>query len=81
MATKELERGRRGLLLYIERHNEFRFTDDGSVEVPASDLGSSYSVDLHKESCTCPDHSRRPEMTCKHMIAAEMFRIRKARRA
>ncbi len=42
--------------------------------------GASYRVDLAvfggEESCDCPDRSFHPEHSCKHLIAATIYRAK-----
>ncbi len=80
--TREL----RGLALYRERGDEIEPLGKGRYTVPGC-AGGSYTVDLAvfggEESCSCPDHARHPEYSCKHLSAAAIFRAKaraKARR-
>ncbi len=29
-----------------------------------------YIVDMNRETCTCPSHTHKPDMVCKHQVAA-----------
>lgn len=75
-------RGQRGLQLYIDRHSEFEMLDRGRVRVPGSHPGTSYPVTVSTDAvrCPCPDAHRHPELSCKHVIAAEFFLRRQDRR-
>jgi uncharacterized Zn finger protein len=77
--TREL----RGLALYHEHHDEIEHIGHGVYTVPGC-TGGTYTVDLSvfggEESCTCPDHRRHPEHSCKHIICATLYRS-KARAA
>ncbi len=81
-ATREL----RGLALYREHGAEIEPLGKGVYTVPGCS-GGSYTVDLAvfggTESCSCPDHARHPELTCKHLAASTIYRAKsraKARR-
>ncbi len=80
--TREL----RGITLFKERGHEFTHEGHGVYTVPGCS-GGTYRVDLAvfggTESCSCPDHHRHPEKTCKHLAAAALYRAKsraKARR-
>ncbi len=80
--TREL----RGLALYREHGHEIKHIGHGRYEVPVCS-GGVYEVNLAvfggEESCSCPDHARHPELTCKHLIAVSLYRAKaraKARR-
>ncbi len=77
----------RGITLAQERGEEIIHEGRGVYIVPGCS-GGSYRVDLAvfggEETCSCPDHTRHPELTCKHLAAAAIFRAKaraKARRA
>ncbi len=81
-ATREL----RGLALYRDHGGEITPEGHGIYSVPGCS-GGSYRVNLAvfggEETCTCPDHARHPEYSCKHLIAATTYRAKsraKARR-
>ncbi len=81
-ATREL----RGLALYRERGDEIKHIGHGIYTVTECS-GGSYRVDLAvfdgEETCSCPDHARHPEHSCKHLLAATVHRAKsraKARR-
>jgi hypothetical protein len=66
--------------LYCERGDEIEPLGHGRYEVPGCS-GGSYTVDLkvftdEPESCTCPDHRRHPELSCKYLIACCLFRAK-----
>jgi hypothetical protein len=67
------ERAERGLALYKERGDAIRRVDADLYLVPGA-AGARYLVDLRAETCECPDHSNRPEFSCKHLIAAAIHR-------
>ncbi len=73
--TREL----RGLALYREHGDEIEHIGHGRYEVPGC-TGGSYTVDLAvfggEESCSCPDHARHPEYSCKHLIAVSLHRAK-----
>ncbi len=76
----------RGIKLYREHGDEIIHEGHGVYTVPGCS-GGSYRVDLAvfggEESCSCPDHARHPEHSCKHLAAAAIFRAKaraKARR-
>jgi len=73
--TREL----RGLKLYRDHAGEIEHIGHGRYEVPSCS-GGSYRVDLDisgdEETCSCPDHARHPELTCKHLAAATIFRAK-----
>jgi hypothetical protein len=80
--TREL----RGLALYRDHGAEIKHIGHGVYEVPGCS-GGTYEVDLAvfdgEETCSCPDHARRPGYSCKHLAAATIFRAKaraKARR-
>jgi predicted nucleic acid-binding Zn ribbon protein len=74
-ATREL----RGIALYRDRGVEIEHEGRGIYTVPGCSEGT-YTVDLAifggDESCSCPDHRSHPEYTCKHLIAATIFRAK-----
>lgn len=78
-ATREL----RGLALYRDYADEIMHEGRGVYTVPGCS-GRAYTVNLAvfagEESCSCPDHHNHPEYTCKHLVAATIFRA-KARMA
>ncbi len=83
--TRKETRADRGLELYRERGHEIESIGHGRYEVPGCS-GGSYTVDLAvfggEETCSCPDRHR--EYSCKHLVAATIFRAKsraKARRA
>jgi uncharacterized Zn finger protein len=69
----------RGLKLFEERGEEIEHEGHGVYTVPGCS-GGSYRVDLAvfggEETCSCPDHARHPEHTCKHLIAASIYRAK-----
>ncbi len=73
--TREL----RGLKLHREHAHEIEHTGHGVYSVPGCS-GGTYTVDLApfggEESCSCPDHNRHPEKTCKHIAAATIYRAK-----
>ncbi len=77
-------REQRGLELYRERGHEIEHIGKGFYRVPACS-GGSYRVNLAvfggTESCSCPDHARHPELTCKHLAAATVARAKARMRA
>ncbi len=81
-STREL----RGLALYRDHAGEIEPLGKGHYAVPGCS-GGVYVVDLAvfggEESCSCPDHARHPEYSCKHLIAVSLYRAKsraKARR-
>jgi uncharacterized Zn finger protein len=68
------ERVLRGLVLHAD--HEIEHEGHGVYTVPGCS-GGSYTVNLApfggEESCTCPDY-RRHKTTCKHLVAATIFR-------
>ncbi len=78
--TREL----RGLALYRERGHEIESIGKGVYRVPGCS-GGTYRVNLAvfggTESCSCPDHARHPELTCKHIVAATVARAKARMRA
>ncbi len=78
-ATREL----RGLALFRERAGEIEHPYPGVYIVPGC-KGGSYTVHLApRERCSCSDHARHPEHSCKHIVCATIYRAktRAARRA
>lgn len=80
--TREL----RGLALFREHGAEIIHEGHGVYTVPGCS-GGTYRVDLAvfggAETCSCPDHTRHPERSCKHIICATVYRAKaraKARR-
>jgi uncharacterized Zn finger protein len=77
-------REQRGLALYREHGDEITHEGHGAYTVPGCS-GGSYTVDLAvfggEECCDCPDHQRHPELTCKHLAAAAIFRAKARTRA
>ncbi len=80
--TREL----RGLALYRDHADEVEHIGKGVYRVPGCS-GGTYRVDLAvfggTESCSCPDHARHPEYSCKHLTAVSLYRAKsraKARR-
>ncbi len=73
--TREL----RGLALFRDHGDEIKHIGHGRYEVPGCS-GGSYRVDLDisgdEETCSCPDHARHPELTCKHLAAATIYRAK-----
>ncbi len=72
--TREL----RGLELYREHGGEITHEGHGIYTVPGCS-GGTYRVDLavftdEPESCSCPDHARHSERSCKHIICATVYR-------
>jgi hypothetical protein len=78
--TREL----RGLALYRDHADEIEHIGHGVYAVPGCS-GGTYTVDLAvfggTESCSCPDHARHPELTCKHLAAATIYRSKARTRA
>jgi hypothetical protein len=74
-------RAARGLDLYRSRRSEFERITGDVIEVPGSERGAYYRVNLEAGSCECPDHRRRGG-TCKHLAAGELYRswLRRAAR-
>jgi hypothetical protein len=80
-------REQRGLALYRSRGAGIIHEGRGVYSVPGRS-GGSYTVNLsvftdEPETCSCPDHARHPELTCKHLAAASIYRAKsraKARR-
>jgi hypothetical protein len=74
-STREL----RGLALYRDHGDEIEHIGRGRYSVPGCS-GGSYTVDLAvfggEESCNCPDHRRHPEHSCKHLVAATIYRAK-----
>ncbi len=80
--TREL----RGLGIYRERGDEITHEGHGVYTVPGGTRsGGTYTVNLAvfggEECCDCPDHQRHPELTCKHLAAAAIFRAKARTRA
>ena len=74
-ATREL----RGLALYRDYADEIAHEGRGVYTVPGCS-GGTYTVNLAvfggEESCSCPDHRNHPEYTCKHLVAATIYRAK-----
>ncbi len=64
-STREL----RGIALYRDHAGEIEHTAPHVYVVPGC-KGGTYAVHLKRETCTCPDHERHPELVCKHRYAA-----------
>jgi hypothetical protein len=65
-------RADRALALFEERGHLIRAVASDTYSVPSSGmLGKRYTVRYggEVESCTCPDHSYHPEVSCKHLLA------------
>ncbi len=79
-ATREL----RGLKLFRDLGAQIIHEGHGVYTVPGCS-GGTYRVDLAvfggEESCSCPDHNRHPEKTCKHIFAATVARAKARMRA
>ncbi len=77
--TATSTRLQRGITLAQERGEEIILEGRGVYEVPGCS-GGTYTVDLAvfggEESCSCPDHTRHPELTCKHLAAASLHRAK-----
>jgi hypothetical protein len=75
------ERVLRGLDLYREHGDEIEHEGHGVYTVPGCS-GGSYTVDLvpfgGEESCSCPDYRRhkRTGTSCKHIVAATIYRAK-----
>lgn len=80
-STREL----RGLALYRGHAEEIGHEGRGVYTVPGCTGRGSYTVNLAvfggEESCSCPDHHRHPEHSCKHLIAATIYRAKNRRRS
>ncbi len=65
-----------------ELGDQIRPLGGGSYSVPSSSGGSTYTVSLtgEDESCDCSDRRHHPELTCKHMTAATIYRARRRAR-
>ncbi len=59
----------RGIKLFKERGHEIEHTAPHVYVVPGCS-GGEYVVHLKRETCTCPDAERHPELVCKHRYAA-----------
>ncbi len=74
-ATREL----RGLALYRDYADEIAHEGRGVYTVPGCS-GGTYTVNLAvfggEESCSCPDHRNHPEYSCKHLVAATIYRAK-----
>ena len=61
-AWKLLQEGK----VFLNRENPLRAIVKGSKV--------NYRVNIATQDCTCEDHEYRPELTCKHIRAAELAR-------
>jgi len=52
--------------VFLSRENPYRAIVKGSKV--------NYRVNIATQDCTCEDHEYRPELTCKHIRAAELAR-------
>ena len=52
--------------VFLSRKNSLRAIVKGSKV--------NYRVNIATQDCTCEDHEYRPELTCKHIRAAELAR-------
>ena len=52
--------------VFLNRENPLRAIVKGSKV--------NYRVNIATQDCTCEDHEYRPELTCKHIRAAELAR-------
>jgi uncharacterized Zn finger protein len=63
--------------IVLARKVEDRGLDRYRVEGSKPD--TFWRVDLDHDYCTCPDHGKHPELSCKHIIAAELYKVFKRR--
>ena len=75
-STEPTTRIQRGIRIAAERGAEVVETGAGTYRVPGS-AGATYTVDLDRAYCSCPDHAKRG-FTCKHIFAAEIVASRRA---
>lgn len=65
-----------------ELGDQIRPLGGGTYSVPSTSGSGTYTVELagEDESCDCSDHHRHPELTCKHLTAATIYRARRRAR-
>ena len=75
MTPKTETRMERGIRLFCERGDEIIEVEPGIYKVPSYSGEATYTVDLNRERCSCPDRTTR----CKHLFAATIFAAKKRR--
>ncbi len=70
-------RGLRALALVQARGHEIVRTAPFTYNVPSCTGEDFYVVRYDKETCECPDATRHPEITCKHVYAVGIHRAKR----
>lgn len=79
-AVKEREsRTDKGISLAADRAQEIVLLPSGLYRVPSCARERSYTVDLVRQSCTCPDRQIAGRR-CKHLVAAGIVHAGRVRR-
>ena len=58
----------RAVVLFEEHGEEIEQLAADIFAVPSSDGLSTYRVDYHNETCSCPDAEHHPDLNCKHVL-------------
>ncbi len=74
-------REHRALALYREHRHEIVLVGPDTFEVPSCTGSGVYLVEYggERESCTCPDARRHPELSCKHLLVVAICRAKRRR--
>ncbi len=70
--TREL----RALRLVQARGHEIVRTAPWTYNVPSCTGEGFYVVDYRRETCDCPNATRRPDLNCKHLLARAIKRAK-----
>ncbi len=66
-------RAARGLALFRERGSEITEVSPGTYRVPSCTSEATYTVDLERAYCSCPDRAE----VCKHQVACTIVAAKK----
>ncbi len=66
-------RAARGLALFRERGHEIAEVSPGTYRVPSCTGEATYTVDLERAYCSCPDRAE----VCKHQVACTIVAAKK----
>jgi hypothetical protein len=70
-------RALRALALYRERGGEIVRTGPFTYLVPSCTGTGSWAVNYRTERCDCPDATRHPDLSCKHVFAVGILRAKR----
>lgn len=71
-------RAQRGINLYWQHRHHIERTGPSSYQVPSCSSNETYNVELSLGYCSCPDRDRARllKVSCKHVIAATIYRAK-----